>query len=173
MQLETDRLVLKPYDISQAGRVQQLAGEEDVARTTFVPHPYPLETAKEWISSHKEWIESKQAYPLAMMRKEDGELVGTMTLRVSEKHQKGELAYWVGKPYWGQGYATEAAQKIVEFGFETLNLHRIWAGAFPENPASTRVMQKCGLVYEGTMKDDMYHWGKFRDIAIYGLVRNE
>ncbi|GEN53126.1 GNAT family N-acetyltransferase [Halobacillus faecis] len=173
MELHTERLCLKPYTLDLAGRVVELAGDEAVAATTFVPHPYTLEMAQDWIALHKEWIDKGMAYPLAMIVKESKELVGTMTLRVDEKHHKGELAYWVGKPYWNQGYATEAAIRVVEYGFNELQLNRIWSAAITSNPGSTKVMQKAGLSYEGTLKQDIYHWGEYKDLDVYGRIKNE
>ncbi len=79
-----------------------------------------------------------------------------MTLRVDHNHQKGELAYWVGQTYWGKGYATEAAEAMVAFGFETLELNRIHAATLTVNPASSRVMEKAGMRLEGTMKQDLF-----------------
>ncbi|ARI75532.1 GNAT family N-acetyltransferase [Halobacillus mangrovi] len=173
LKLETDRLQLAPYEMSYAKQVAELAGEWEVAATTFVPHPYTIKDAEEWIGLHKEWLDRGTAYPLAMICKETKQLIGTMTLRVNQKHQKGELAYWVGKPYWGKGYASEAAIRVVRYGFEELNLERIWAGAMTENSASSKVMQKAGLSYEGTLKKDMLHWGEFKDIDVYGMVRED
>lgn len=173
MELHTKRLILKPYTMDLAERVVELAGDESVAATTFVPHPYTLEIAEQWIAAHQEWIDNNSAFPMAMIIKDTKELVGTMTLRVDSKHDKGELAYWVGKPYWDQGFASEAAQRIVEFGLEELNLHRIWSAAISTNPASTKVMEKVGLSYEGTLKQDIYHWGEYKDIDVYGLVKQK
>ncbi|MGP4076370.1 GNAT family N-acetyltransferase [Halobacillus sp. K22] len=171
--LTTGRLHLQPYELEQADRVAELAGDKAVAATTFVPHPYTLEDAQNWIRTHEEWIKEGKAYPMAMVLKSTNELVGTMTLRVDHKHQKGELAYWVGRAYWGRGYASEAAARMVEYGFKTLNLHRVWSAAMSENPASTRVMQKAGLSYEGRLKHDIYHRGEYKDIDVYGMIADE
>ncbi|WP_226582303.1 GNAT family N-acetyltransferase [Halobacillus litoralis] len=173
LNLHTDRLSLQPFTLKSADRVAELAGDKAVASTTFVPHPYTLEMAEEWISSHGEWIENKIAFPFAITLKETGELIGTMTLRVDQKHQKGELAYWIGRPYWNKGYASEAAIKLTAFGLEEMNLHRIWSAAITTNPASTKVMQKAGLSYEGTLKHDVFHWGEYKDIDVYGLVKQD
>ncbi|QAS52877.1 GNAT family N-acetyltransferase [Halobacillus litoralis] len=171
--LHTERLDLQPFTKDLAQQVTELAGDEAVAATTFVPHPYTLEVAEEWIAEHANWIDSRTAFTLAMILRETDELVGTMTLRVDQKHSKGELAYWVGKPFWNKGYASEAARKIVEFGLNDLDLHRIWSAAIATNPASTKVMQKAGLSYEGTLKHDLYHRGEYKDIDVYGLVKQE
>lgn len=171
VQLETKRLRLQPYTEDLAKRVAELAGDKAVAESTFVPHPYTVDLAMEWISAHKDWIANKTAYPLAIRIKETNELVGTMTLRIDTQHNKGELAYWVGKPYWNKGYASEAAVEIIKFGFNEIGLQRIWSAAITSNPASTKVMQKAGLSYEGTLKKDILHWGEYKDIDVYGLVK--
>lgn len=78
--LTTERLNLQPYEVSQAERVTELAGDKAVAATTFVPHPYTLEDAQNWIRTHEEWIKEGKAYPMAMVLKSTNELVGTMPL---------------------------------------------------------------------------------------------
>ncbi|MBH0230257.1 GNAT family N-acetyltransferase [Halobacillus yeomjeoni] len=173
IQLETDRLHLKPYSVSQAEKVSELAGDKEVAATTFVPHPYTVDHAMDWIRSHEKWFDEGKAYPMAMTLKESGDLVGTMTLRIDTRHNKGELAYWVGRPFWNQGLATEAAERMIEYGFEVLNLQRIWAAALSGNPGSTKVMQKAGLSYEGTLRKDLLHRDEYKDIDVYGLIRDD
>ncbi|MBJ8031343.1 GNAT family N-acetyltransferase [Bacillus cereus group sp. N21] len=89
------------------------------------------------------------------MLKDENILIGTMTLRIDKQHNKGELAYWLGKDYWGKGYATESAKRVMDFGFCELNLNRIWAPAMSKNQASTQVMKKIGITYEWTLKQDI------------------
>ena len=76
-------------------------------------------------------------------------------------------------PYWNQGYATEAAGRVVEYGFETLDLHRIQAFVLPTNIGSVRVLEKLGFRREGVLRDYVLKWGEFQDRAIYGLLRGE
>jgi len=170
---QTRRLVLRPFKLGDAPRVEALAGDADVARTTFLPHPYPKGAAEDWIRSGHQAMKQGQGYPFAMVSQADGQLVGCMSLLISPPHQRGTLAYWVGRPYWGQGYATEAAERVVQFGFEELHLNRIAAAAMRRNRGSTRVMEKVGLEYEGTLRQDILHWGAFEDIDQYGLLRRD
>lgn len=72
---------------------------------------------------------------------------------------------------WGKGYATEAAQLIIDFGFNELNLNRIWAPIMSKNKASCKVMEKVGMSYEGTLKQDILRWGQYEDVDIYGLLK--
>ncbi|MFB5268844.1 GNAT family N-acetyltransferase [Paenibacillus enshidis] len=113
---ETDRLLLRFFELSDASRVQELAGNEEVARTTLsIPHPYPDSAAEQWIGKTRQSAEKGELYAFAMVKKDDGLLIGNTGIRVSQRHKHGELGYWAGKPYWGQGYATEAARRILQF----------------------------------------------------------
>src|SRR5699024_2540943 len=105
--------------------------------------------------------------------KSEMQLIGTMTIRVDKSHNKGELAYWIGKDYWGNGFATEASKRMLEFSFNELNLNRIWAPVMNKNKGSGKVMQKVGLRYEGTLKQEILRWDKYEDIDVYGLLKKD
>lgn len=171
--MKTDRLILRPFTIDDATRVQELAGKKDIAKTTLnVPHPYPIEAAEQWIKTHPEMIKNGM-FPFGIVLKAEDILIGTMTIRINDTHKKGELAYWVGKEYWGNGYATEAAKEVVRYGFENLNLNRIWAKAMSKNPASSKVMMNVGMKKEGVLKQDIIKSGVFEDSDIYGLTKSD
>lgn len=171
--LETDRLILRPFTMDDVARVQELAGNKDVAKTTLgIPHPYTLEVAKSWIENHPGMVKNG-TLPFAIVLRTESVIVGTMTIRVNEAHKKGELAYWVGKEYWGNGYATEAAKEIVRYSFEDLNLNRVWAMAMSKNPASVKVMINVGMKKEGVLKQDVIKFGVFEDSDIYGLIKSD
>src|SRR5699024_1578011 len=74
---------------------------------------------------------------------------------------------------WGKGFATEASRRILEFGFNVLNLNRIWAPVMSKNKASGKVMEKVGLKYEGTLKQDVLRWDKYEDVDVYGLLKKD
>ena len=84
-----------------------------------------------------------------------------------------ELGYWIGVPYWGRGYATEAAREVVKYGFEKVQLNRIFAAHFKHNPASGKVLQKIGMKYEGCMRQNILKWGDFIDVEVYSILRQE
>lgn len=81
------------------------------------------------------------------------------------------MKIWLGKPYWGNGFATEAARELVRFGFEDLHLNKIWAAAMTKNPASFNVMNKIGMKLEGEFKQHTLKWGTFEDLVYYGLTK--
>lgn len=172
--IKTNRLLLRPFQLSDANDVKQLAGNFEIADTTlFIPHPYEDGVAEHWISSHEQNYKSGKEIIFAITRCYTKELIGSIGLSVNKEHEKAELGYWIGKPFWNQGYATEAAMAMLKFGFEDLELGRIHAHYFARNPASGKVMEKLGMQHEGTLRKDIKKWGKFEDIKIYGILRSE
>lgn len=169
--LHTTRLVVRPHEIADAPTVQRLAGAKQVADTTqHIPHPYEDGMAEAWISSRGDAFAHGEAATFAVVLR-DGELIGAVGLTLHMADKRAELGYWIGVPYWGRGYATEAAAAVVAFGFEHLGLHRIHASHLARNPASGRVMQHLGMRYEGTLHDHVLKNGVFEDLVIYGIVR--
>ena len=86
---------------------------------------------------------------------------------------RAELGYWVGVPYWGRGYATEAAREMLRHGFEDLKLNRIFAGVFGGNVASSNVLRKIGMQHEGTARQHFLKWGQFLDNECYGIIASD
>jgi acetylornithine deacetylase/succinyl-diaminopimelate desuccinylase-like protein len=86
-------------------------------------------------------------------------------------HDRAEIGYWIGKPYWGRGYATEAAAAVLSYGFGALNLHRMHAYHYSRNPASGRVLQKIGMSHEGRAPGHIKKWGTHEDCELYGILR--
>ena len=143
--LETGRLLLRRLELPDAGRVRELAGEREVAATTVnIPHPYPEDAAESWIAQCHRGSERGDAFTFALTLRPDGELIGAAGLHLDLAHSHAERGYWIGRPYWGRGYATEAARRVVRFGFEELELNRIFAWCFTGNVASARVMERRG-----------------------------
>jgi ribosomal-protein-alanine N-acetyltransferase len=117
--LQTERMILRPITLDDAAVIQRLAGDRKVAATTLlIPHPYPDGAAEEWINTHAESWEQKQSLTLAMSDRESGALMGVIGMTVNADHDSAEIGYWIGVPYWNQGFTTEAARAIIAFGFE-------------------------------------------------------
>lgn len=167
------RIVLRPFVLTDALDVQRLAGERAIADTTMnVPHPYPDGAAERWIAtSHALFAHGEEAR-FAVTTREDG-LVGAVGLRIAPAHRHAELGYWIGRPFWGRGYATEASHLIVQYGFERRGLHRIVARHLTRNPASGRIMVKLGMQHEGREREHVLKWDRFEDLEYYGLLRRE
>lgn len=172
--LETERLILRPFTLTDAPRVQALAGAPEIASTTLtVPHPYEDGMTEAWIETHATAFEARSQAIFGIVLRETSELVGAMGLRIHEEHANAELGYWIGVPYWNRGYASEAARSVIRFGFENLGLHRVYATHFVRNPASGRVMQKAGMQYEATLRQHVRKGDGFEDLAYYGILADE
>jgi RimJ/RimL family protein N-acetyltransferase len=172
--LLTDRLVLREFTLEDASEVQRLVGQWEVARMmSNVPHPYEDGMAEEWIATHRPAFEAGERLTFAVVLREGGTLIGSITLHLNAQDENAELAYWIGKPYWRQGYCTEAAKELVRYGFEDLGLHRIHSNHFGSNLASGKVMQKVGMSYEGTRPEHYKRWGVHEDRVEYGLLARD
>jgi RimJ/RimL family protein N-acetyltransferase len=169
--LETSQLILRPFQLEDAAIVQSLAGVWEVADTTAnMPHPYEDGMAESWIAGHEESFKARETVTFAITLAATNDLLGAIGLTLDQGYQ-GELGYWIGVPYWGKGYCTEAGRAVLAFAFQDLNLQRIHARAFKRNPASARVLQKLGLTYEGTRRQHVLKWGRPEDVDLYGLLK--
>lgn len=154
--------------------VNRLCGDRDIAAATLnIPHPYPDGLSEQWIGGHEKTFAAGKGVALAIERREDGALVGAVDLRIDPDHRRAELGYWIGKPYWGRGYATEAAAALVGYGFDVLGLNRIYAYHFTRNPASGRVLQKIGMRHEGTLREHTMKWGELLDDELYAVLAQD
>lgn len=173
-QLQSERLRLRAFTPDDAPEVERLAGEREVAAGTLtMPHPYPAGAAAIWIATHAGGVEREDGLTLAVERLVDGALLGAISLRIEREHERAELGYWIGRPHWGRGYATEAAAAIVGYAFEQLGLNRVYAYHFSTNPASGRVLQKIGMRHEGVRRQHHRKWGELVDNDAYGILRSE
>ncbi|MFU8796871.1 MAG: GNAT family N-acetyltransferase [Dehalococcoidia bacterium] len=172
--IETERLILRPFQISDAARVKELAGAYEIYRPTLnIPHPYEDGMAERWISTHAAQFYSGEGVNLAVTLKGDGLLIGAIGLGASPKHNRAELGYWIGVPYWGNGYCTEAAIAVIRYGFGALKLHKITCSHMEWNTASGRVMQKAGMQREGVLTDHLVKDGEYRTMVLYGILNGE
>jgi RimJ/RimL family protein N-acetyltransferase len=140
MTIETDRLLLRAPRLADAARIALLAGDYDVASMTgTLPHPYSEEMATDWIGSLDGGDEG-----VAFAIEHDGSVIGCVGYRpMSPTH--AEMGYWIGKPYWRNGYATEAARALILYIFAQEHFDYLTVGHFRENPASGRVIAKLGF----------------------------
>jgi RimJ/RimL family protein N-acetyltransferase len=171
--LNTPRLILRELTLADAPAVHRLAGEREVAATTrLIPHPYPEGLAEDWISGLADRYAKGENASFAITLK-DGPLIGAIGLLINLGDNHAELGYWIGKPFWNQGYCTEAARAVVAYGFESVNLQRVFANYFAINPASGRVMAKLGMQPEGVLRKHRVKWGQYVDLIVCGLLRDE
>jgi len=141
-----------------------------VSDTTLnIPYPYEDGMAEAWIATHDSAYARQEVATFAIVLP-DNRLVGAISLRLEPRHRRAELGYWIGTPFWGRGYATEAARAILAFGFQTLALNRIHATHLLRNHASGRVMEKIGMRYEGIHREHVWKDGRFEDLARFAIL---
>ena len=105
---------------------------------------------------------------------EDGRVIGTCGFTsLNFSSDSAETGYVLARDCWGQGYAAEALMRVIDFGFERLGLNRIEAKYMVDNPASKRVMEKCGMKFEGVLRASMKVKGKYRDIGVCSILKDE
>jgi [ribosomal protein S5]-alanine N-acetyltransferase len=169
-----ERIQLRPFSLEDAPWVQKLAGDYAIADTTLnLPHPYLDGMAENWISGHAEAFENRESLTLAIVDTLPNALVGAISLMGMTQGYRAELGYWIGKPYWGRGFCTEAARLMLNYAFEQLGMRRVYSSHLARNPASGRVMQKIGMKYEGTQKRHIQKWEKLEDLVLYGILYEE
>lgn len=172
--LQTERLRLRAYALADVPALVALAGAREVAATTLrIPHPYSEADGRDFVASTKEDQARGTGLQLAIVLGDSDTLCGGVGLRIEQDHGRAELGYWIGVPYWGKGYATEAARALVEYGFGTLGLHRIFAGHVAGNSASAGVLRKIGMRHEGKQRGHILKWGEFIDLEIYGMLASD
>ena len=174
MSIRTARLLLRPLKLSDAQDIQRLAGDRDVASTTRnIPHPYEDGMAEKWIRSCQEKADDGGLIDFAITLRSDGSFLGVIGLHPDTGERKAELGYWVGKPFWNQGYATEAVKAVIHHGLTDLKLDRVYAAHFTRNPSSGRVMQKAGMLHEGSQLGPTVKWGIVENLELYGVTRQQ
>ena len=172
--LVTERLLLRPFTLADASRVQRLAGERVIAEFTLnIPHPYQAGMAEEWILSHPGNFLAGKSATFAITLAGERLLIGAIGLQCEERHHRAEMGYWMGTPYWNRGYCTEAASAVLHYAFETRGIHRVVASHLARNPASGRVMRKIGMRQEGYLREHVLKWDRYEDLVLYGILRED
>ena len=164
--LRTPRLLLRPPVPADAARISLLAGDFDVASMTgTLPHPYSEQMAAEWIGSV---LAGEEGVVFAILR--SGALIGCTGYRAMAADH-AEMGYWIGKPYWGMGYASEAAKALISYAFAADGFDYLLAGHFADNPASERVIRKLGFRLVGPQARNCAARGAEAQCLTYRLDR--
>lgn len=151
--LESERLLLRVPEVFDVPAIAALMNDWDVVKNLArAPYPYREEHARDFVGRQEGGRAKGTDFTFAVTRKSDSALVGMCGVHLRDAGF--ELGYWIGKPYWKQGYATEAAAEVLAFGFRNLRADSIWAGWFHDNPASGHVLEKLGFRPNGSGQRD-------------------
>jgi len=171
--LETRRLWLRWARLADAQAIVRLAGEKAVAdMTARIPHPYPPEEAERFVFHARQSNANGQGLQLAITPKgKPNSLIGMVGITPSPESGRPSLGYWLGIPSWGQGYATEAARAMIDAFFAYGDGTELTASARVINPASRRVLEKCGFAYQGSGLTELPARGGFYPADSFCLDR--
>ncbi len=173
-ELTTERLLLRALCKEDAPALAKIANDPDIAKyLSSMPYPYSIEDAHKFIASRAKAYAENDTAEFAVVEKASGALMGIAMMDLNPKDNHATLGYWLGKNYWGRGYATEAVQALLHFSFETLGLHRITAHRFGENEASGKVLLKAGLKLEGRRREHFKKGEIYHDVVDYGILARE
>ena len=173
-ELKTSRLTLRKMLVADTADMYDYACRQDVTKyLTWNPHPDRAYT-KEYL----QYLGSRYAvgmfYDWAVIYEPDHKMVGTCGFTSFNcSSDSAEVGYVLNPDYWGKGIATEALERVLQFGFEELHLHRIEAKFIEENNRSRRVMEKVGMTFEGVCREGMLIKGKYVNVGICSILRSE
>ena len=154
MELTTERLLLRPWKETDAESLYEYAKAPEVGPIAGWPVHTSVEDSRQII---REVLSAEETYAVCM--KEDRKAIGSIGLMIGAASNlnlpdtEGEIGYWIGVPFWGQGLIPEAVRELLRHGFKDLGLNKIWCGYFEGNIKSKRVQEKCGFTYHHTNKD--------------------
>lgn len=167
--IETQRCLLRLPELEDAPALSRYCGEYDVAKNTgSIPHPYPALSAEMWVMINRaSW---KPRGNQSLVVEHEGALIGGGGVFRRTADADWEIGYWIGKPWWGLGFATEIGKALVELGTDTLGADRLVAGHYDDNPASGRVLEKLGFSYTGEA-GELFAMARMRKTRSLDMVR--
>jgi ribosomal-protein-alanine N-acetyltransferase len=169
-----ERILLRPFAKRDAQDIYEGARDYAVSRWTFIPRPYTIESAYQFIRIAQKHRRAKKAFHHVIVLKETGRVIGgTGLMDYFPKHKRGEVGLWVARKYWGHGYASEALELMLEFCFKEMGLQRVVAGVFVGNDRSQRMVEKAGFTLEGLFRRHIKQRGRWLDLLRYGYLREE
>jgi len=173
--IRTERLLLRDLKEADWQAVHSCASDPEVVRY-MEWGPNTEEETKDFIqravANQKE--QPRRNYTLAVVLKEEDRLIGSCGIRVSNpENREGWIGYCFNRRFWGQGYATETAKALLKFGFEALNLHRVFALCRPENTVSAHVLEKIGMKCEGHLREHKWAKGRWHNSLLYAILEQE
>lgn len=169
--LYTFRLVLSQPVIEDAEDViSQMNSTSEISENTLtIPFPYHKEHADFWFQMADYSFRKKEAFIFGIREKDNLKLIGAIGLHLDAAHNKAEVGYWLGKSFWNNGYVSEALLEVIKFGFDELKLNKIFASHFHHNPASGKVLEKCGFVLEAELKREILKNNQYLDLFRYSI----
>ncbi len=174
-EIETERLLLRPFRAADLNHIQRYASRPEFYRYLLIPEQTP-DTVRAFLKGVLDCqeMDASGRRVFAMELKACETVVGSLRIETREAvHRNGDLGFALDSNYWGHGYMTEAVGRLLEFGFDELELHRIWATADVRNDRSWRLMERVGMKREGLLRQNKLLRGEWRNSYIYAVLADE
>mgnify|MGYP001101757356 CR=1 FL=1 len=173
-----ETIYLRQLHRNDAHAITIAANDWDVAKGTLtLPYPY---TESDFLAFYDRVQARDDDHPqqtfCIVLRRSD-KIIGACGIGIRDMHERAEIGYWVGKTYWGNGYATQATRCLINYGFTEHKLNRIAAEYFTDNPASRRVMEKAGMTFEGILRQKLIRenqhlqYREYKDVGVCAILR--
>ncbi len=171
--LNAERIILRKILPSDYKDMYEYSSREDVTRyLLWNCHPN-AEYTKQYLEYIQDRYKMGDFYDWAISLKDKGKMIGTCGFtKFDYSNNSAEIGYVLNPEYWGKGYALEAVREVICYGFNELKLNRIEARYIAENNASRRVMERCGMKFEGVMRSSVFNKGKYWDVGVYAIIKN-
>ena len=172
--IETERLILRKLMVSDADDMHEYSRDVNVTKyLTWSPHPDRYYTI-DYIKFATKRYKTGEFRDWAVIDKATGKMIGTCGFTsIDLQNKRAEIGYCYNAQSWGRGIATEALERVVKFGFDTFDIDRIEGKFMVDNTASRRVMEKVGMMYEGTLRSYMFIKEKHRDVGVCSILRSD
>lgn len=172
-QLIGEKVILREVITDDYLGIYKNIQDKKIALFVGTPYPYGQIEAKQFVKRAIESNKQKVELHLAILEKKSGSLSGLISLMFDNKNPVAEIGFWIGDSYRGKGFMPEACKLLIKYGFEKLNLKRIYGRAYSQNRSSCRVFEKLGFKMEGQMRENVYRFGLVFDTNFYGLLKRE
>jgi len=172
--LETERLIIRRLTKEDAPAIFHYASDPEITKYVLFPTHQTLEDTWKFLGTTLEKYEKKEVAPWGLAWKANNHLIGTCDFVWWDIiNRKAEIGYILTKEHWNKGIMSEAVKRLIQFGFEEMNLNRIETRCNESNIASSRVMEKAGMSYEGTMRDALFVKGSYWNLRCYAILRSD
>ena len=172
--IESERLILRQITPKDAADLFACQSDPEVFRYSRRSEETSLESATHTLNRLLKWHQERFMLSWAIVLKENQRFIGRFQMEEwSDEDHRAAVGYLLGKPYWGNGYATEALRAVIAYLFEQTTVNRIYASTWAENTASARVLEKARMRFEGLSRQKRFAKGAFRDTKNYAILRED
>jgi [ribosomal protein S5]-alanine N-acetyltransferase len=173
-QIETERLILRKLTDNDVEDIFEYANRQDVTEfLIWYPHKN-IQDSADFVKFTWKQFQKEISIVWGIEIKEDKKMIGTIDLRNWNTNDRcGDIGYAIAPKYWKRGITSEALNAVINFGFEKLQLNRIEAHCEEENTGSWKVMEKCGMKFEGILREKVFIKDRFRSMKIYSILKKE